>query len=103
MKERNNIVVFKRALIFTTIAIFFFLLGTTRHFYSQGQKDSSFSKAHIFKKHILSLDYISRKTASSKFFLKMAKKYWVSGSKKQIEEIFAAEMLENVKKGWNKV
>jgi len=36
MKERNNIVVFKRALIFTTIAIFFFLLGTTRHFYSQG-------------------------------------------------------------------
>tara|TARA_B110001450_G_scaffold52027_1_gene48625 strand:- start:3160 stop:7908 length:4749 start_codon:yes stop_codon:yes gene_type:complete len=75
MKERNNIVVFKRALIFTTIAIFFFLLGTTRHFYSQGQKDSSFSKANIFKKHILSLDYISRKTASSKFFLNMAKKY----------------------------
>jgi hypothetical protein len=27
----------------------------------------------------------------------------VSDSKKQIEEIFAAEVLENVKKGWEKV
>ena len=26
----------------------------------------------------------------------------VSDSKKQIEEIFAAEVLENVKKGWEK-
>jgi len=27
----------------------------------------------------------------------------VSDSKKQIEEIFAAEVLENVKKGWEKI
>jgi hypothetical protein len=27
----------------------------------------------------------------------------VSDSKKQIEEIFVAEVLENIKKGWEKV
>ena len=33
----------------------------------------------------------------------LKKEIKVSDSKKQIEEIFAAEVLENVKKGWNKV
>ena len=33
----------------------------------------------------------------------LKKEIKVSDSKKQIEEIFAAEVLENVKKGWEKV
>ena len=33
----------------------------------------------------------------------LKKEIKVSNSKKQIEEIFAAELAENVKKGWNKV
>ena len=33
----------------------------------------------------------------------LKKEIKVSNSKKQIEEIFAAEVLENVKKGWEKV
>ena len=33
---------------------------------------------------------------------KLKKEIKVSNSKQQIEEIFAAEILENVKKGWEK-
>tara|TARA_Y100000589_G_C27149595_1_gene628361 strand:+ start:1336 stop:1449 length:114 start_codon:yes stop_codon:yes gene_type:complete len=36
-------------------------------------------------------------------FEMLKKEIKVSDSKKQIEEIYAVEILENVKKGWEKV
>ena len=68
---------FKKQLVnyFILSIILFFCFATNHNSYASGNKNTIYKEHEKFKTHILTLDYISRKTASSKFFLNMAKKY----------------------------
>lgn len=68
---------FKKQLVnyFILSIILFFCFATNHNSYASGNKNTIYKEHEKFKTHVLTLDYISRKTASSKFFLNMAKKY----------------------------
>ena len=55
--------------------ILFFCFSISQSTYASIGENTISEKHERFKTHVLTLDYISRKTASSKFFLNMAKKY----------------------------
>ena len=57
------------------ITIFLFVFVTPNPCYASGQNDSITSNYNRYKKHVLTLDYIGRKTNSNQYFLNMAKTY----------------------------
>ena len=57
------------------IAIFLFVFASPTICYASGQNDSIASNYNRYKKHVLTLDYIGRKTNSNQYFLNMAKTY----------------------------
>ena len=57
------------------IAIFLFVFASPTICYASGENDSIASNYNRYKKHVLTLDYIGRKTNSNQYFLNMAKTY----------------------------